>query len=362
MSDELPDRVRKGRGAVSNRVGRFEAHARARVDDGWGVPDGEDADPPPLATVLGVDASRTILTTNDSPDIPFERSINPYKGCEHGCIYCFARPTHAYLGLSPGLDFETRIFWKPNGPDLLEKALRAPGYTPQMIALGANTDPYQPVERRLGLTRRLLEVLAAHNHPVGIITKSALVLRDLDILAPMSAKGLVTVCLSVTTLDRELARRMEPRASTPARRIAALRELSAAGVRTAVLASPMIPSLTDHELERILEAGAEAGATAANYILLRLPREIADLFDEWLRAHAPDRAERVLSLIRQSRDGELYRGRFGERMSGTGPYAALLARRFDLACKRLGLNKRRWDLRTDLFAPPPRPGDQMRLL
>jgi DNA repair photolyase len=360
MVDLLPDRPRKGRGAVSNRSGRFEAVARIRTDDGWTADPEED--PPAVATTLTVDASRTIVTRNESPDVPFDRSINPYKGCEHGCVYCFARPTHAYLGLSPGLDFETRLFWKPDAPTLLDRELRRAGYEPRTLALGANTDAYQPVERDLRLTRRIIEVLSAFRHPFGIITKSALVLRDLDLIAPMAAEGLAGVSVSVTTLDRDLARRMEPRASTPAKRLEAIRRLADAGVPVAILASPMIPALNDHELEAILAAGAEAGATAANTILLRLPLELAGLFEEWLRTHVPDRADRVLSLIRQSRGGSLYRSAFGERMAGTGPHADLLRARFRAAVRRYGLGGRRWDLRTDLFRVPPAAGDQMSFL
>ena len=361
MVDEIPDRPLKGRGAVSNRSGRFEAAARVAVDDGWGSP--ADPDLPPLRTTLGVDSARSVIARNDSPDIPFDQSVNPYRGCEHGCVYCFARPSHAYLGLSPGLDFETRLFHKPEAPALLERELRAPGYRCQPLALGANTDPYQPIERELRLTRRILEVLSDFNQPVVLITKSALVARDIDLLASMAERRLARVCLSLTTLDPDLARRLEPRAATPARRIETLRRLSEAGIPTAVLTSPMIPGLTDHELERILEAAAAAGARAASYILLRLPREIADLFQEWLRAHAPDRAGRVLSLLRQSRGGALYRSEFGTRMRGEGPVADLLARRFKLACARLGLDQRRFDgLDCSRFRPPPRPGDQLALL
>ncbi|HYG86035.1 MAG TPA: PA0069 family radical SAM protein [Azospirillum sp.] len=360
MVDELPDRARKGRGAVSNRSGRYERHARVAVDDGWQTP--EEDDPPPLRTTLSVDSSRTILSRNDSPDIPFDRSINPYRGCEHGCIYCFARPTHAYLGLSPGLDFETKLFHKPNAPELLVKELRAKGYKPTTLALGANTDPYQPVERELKLTRRILEVLDAANHPVALVSKSALVLRDLDILAGMAKRNLVHVCISLTTLDRGLARRMEPRAATPPRRLEVIRTLAQADVPVAVLASPMIPGLTDHELEAILEAAAEAGARGASYILVRLPLEIAPLFEEWLRTNAPQRADRVLGLIRQCRGGALNQSGFGKRMSGQGPYAELLARRFRLAAGRLGLDGRWLPLDTTAFRPPPLPGNQLPLL
>jgi DNA repair photolyase len=363
MTDALPDSPRKGRGAVSNRAGRYERLAAVRVDDGWGPPpDGEERQPERLETTLLVDSARTVITRNDSPDVPFDRSINPYRGCEHGCVYCFARPTHARLGLSPGLDFETKLFHKPEAPALLERELRRQGYRPAPIALGANTDPYQPVERTLGLTRAVLKVLADFEHPVGAITKSALVARDLDILTPMAERRLATVCVSVTTLDRDLARRMEPRAATPQRRLETVRRLSEAGVPVAVLASPMIPGLNDHELEGILEAAAEAGAVRANYILLRLPLEIADLFAEWLEAHAPNRAKRVLSLIRQSRGGRLYRSEFGSRMKGEGVHADLLAARFRRAVRRFGLDGPSWELDTGRFRSPPRPGDQLALL
>nr|WP_029009887.1 PA0069 family radical SAM protein [Azospirillum halopraeferens] len=357
--DELPDRAHKGRGAVGNPDGRFERQTRVAADDGWGS--ACDPDLPPLRTTLTVDTSRTVLARNESPDVPFDRSLNPYRGCEHGCIYCFARPSHAYLGLSPGLDFETRLFHKPDAPALLERELRAKGYRPQTIALGANTDPYQPVERRLGLTRRILEVLDRFEHPVGIVTKSDLVLRDIDLLSGMAARRLVHVCVSVTTLDRDLARRMEPRAPTPARRLDAIRRLAGAGVPVAVLVSPVVPGLTDHEMETILEAAADAGARGANTILIRLPRELGPLFDAWLHEHAPERAERVLSLIRDCRGGALYESGFGRRMTGRGAYAAMLSRRFALACRRLGLGERWGGLDTGRFRPPPAPGDQLSL-
>lgn len=356
MVDELPDQARKGRGAISNRTGRYEPLQRVRIDDGWHhhLEEEEDAEPR-LATTLTPDTSRTLIAYNDSPDIPFDRSINPYRGCEHGCIYCYARPSHAYLGLSPGLDFESRLFFKPDAPELLDRELRARGYVPAPVALGANTDPYQPVERDLKLTRRILEVLAAFNHPVSVVTKSALIVRDLDLLAPMAERGLVAVGISVTTLNRDLARRLEPRAPTPPRRLATIRALAEAGVPVAVMAAPMIPGLNDMELEAILEAAAEAGAGAAGYVLLRLPLEIKDLFEEWLRTHTPQRAERVLRLIRDSRGGALYQAGFGRRMTGAGPYAELLAQRFRLACRRLGLDRRRWTLDSSRFRPPPAP-------
>jgi len=356
---EPPARPRKGRGAVSNETGRFEPERRSLADDGWG-----SADEPlvPLDTVYARDTAKTVISKNDSPDIPFERSINPYRGCEHGCVYCFARPTHAYLGLSPGLDFESRIFIKEEAPELLAAELAKPGYRCTTITLGANTDPYQPVERKLGLTRRILETLARHRHPVCIVTKSALVQRDIDILAPMAKERMAAVAVSVTTLERELARRMEPRAATPGRRLETIAALSQAGIPVAVLASPMIPALNDMELERILEAGAEAGASSASYILLRLPLELAPLFEEWLGTHYPGRAAHVMSLIRQSRGGKAYQSEWGTRMRGTGPYAELLRVRFEAARKRFGLDKgRAWQLDTTRFAPPAKKGDQLAL-
>jgi DNA repair photolyase len=359
-NDELPERPRKGRGAIANPASRFDAESRVALDDGW--PAGEpDPDLPPLRTTVMADATRTIIARNDSPDIPFDQSINPYRGCEHGCIYCFARPSHAYLGFSPGLDFETRLVAKFTAPALLENELRARNYVCQPIALGTNTDPYQPIEREHRITRGILEVLSRFRNPVTIVTKSALVERDIDILAPMAQEGLARVCLTVTTLDRDLARRMEPRASTPPRRLAAIKALAAAGIPVGVLSAPMIPSLNDHEMEAILEQGRQAGATMAGYTFLRLPLELKQLFQEWLEEHAPARADRVMSLIRQSRGGALYKAEFGRRMVGEGPYAALLQKRFHLACKKLNLNTTRWQLDTSRFAPPPRPGDQLKL-
>lgn len=359
MIDELPDRARKGRGAVSNRSGRFEPYSRVAIDDGWSA--AEDDDPPPLRTTLTVDTARSIINRNQSPDIPFGASLNPYRGCEHGCIYCYARPSHAYLDLSPGLDFETRLFYKPDAPTLLEKELRGKSWRPQVIALGSNTDPYQPVERGLELTRRVLAVLADFANPVMIITKSALILRDLDILSAMAERGLVQVCISLTTLDRGLARTLEPRAASPQRRLEAIGRLSDAGVPVTIMASPMIPALNDHELESLLVAGADRGAVAANTILLRLPREVADLFVEWAETHVPDRARRILSLLRQSRGGQLYDSDFSQRMTGDGPYARLLGQRFVKTCARLGLMTEPPPLNAGLFRPPPRPGDQLSL-
>jgi len=357
MVDVLPDRARKGRGAVSNRPSRYETHDRAAVDDGWYM----EEDLPALRTTLTPDATRTIIARNRSPDVPFDRSINPYRGCEHGCIYCFARPTHAFLGMSPGLDFETRLFFKPDAARLLDAELRNPKYACDVIAMGTNTDPYQPVERGLEITRRILEVLAAFNHPVSIVTKSALVVRDLDILAPMAAKGLAQVCVSVTTLDRDLARKLEPRAATPTRRIATIRELAKAGVPAGVMAAPMIPAINDGELETILEEARAVGASSAGYILLRVPLEIKDLFREWLDTHAPNRTNRVLALLRETHGGQLYESTFGKRMRGSGEYAKLLGRRFEVAAKRLGLNERRFELDRSQFAPPSRPGTQLSL-
>jgi DNA repair photolyase len=308
------------------------------------------------------DATRTIIARNDSPDIGFDRSINPYRGCEHGCIYCFARPTHAYLGLSPGLDFETKLTAKFDAPALLERELRAKNYQCAVMAMGTNTDPYQPIEREHRITRGILQVLAAHKHPVGIVTKSALVARDIDILGPMAAEGLCTVLLSVTTLDGELARTMEPRASTPQKRLAAIAALARAGIPTGVMAAPMIPALNDNELEAILAAARDAGAQRANMTLLRLPLEIKDLFTEWLESHAPGKAKHVLSLIRQSRGGKLNDPNFHSRFVGSGAYAQMLEQRFRRACQKLGLNKTPLKLDTTKFRLPPRPGDQLALL
>ncbi len=327
----------KGRGAVSNHTPRFERQVVEAFDDGWGS---LTEDMPSLRTTLTRDAAKSAITYNDSPDLGFDRSINPYRGCEHGCVYCYARPSHAYLGLSPGLDFETRLMFKPDLPAILERELARPGYEVKPVALGANTDPYQPVERTQGLTRQVLEVLERFGHPVTIITKSAGVLRDADILARMARRNLARVCLSITTLDARLARAMEPRASSPMRRLEAVRALTAQGIPAAVLAAPMIPGINDAELERILEASARAGASSAGYVLLRLPLELRQIFEEWLLQHYPDRAARVLALLRQTRGGKLYDPRFGQRQTGEGAYAELLAQRFSLALRRLGLGRR----------------------
>ena len=351
--------ARKGRGAASNPPSRYDSAVAAACDDGWG---GLDEELPPLRTTVEDDTTRSIIARNQSPDLPFDRSINPYRGCEHGCVYCFARPTHAYLGLSPGQDFETRLFAKPNAAALLDEELRKPGYRCRVMALGTNTDPYQPIERERRITREILEVLAAHNHPVGIVTKSHLVTRDIDILGPMAAKRLARVYLSVTTLDHGLARTLEPRAATPARRLAAIKALSDAGIPTGVAVAPVIPAINDAEIEDILAAAAAAGASSALYLLLRLPLEVKDLFREWLAVHAPLKAGHVMSLVRGMRGGRDYDAQWHKRMTGTGPYAELIARRFDLAVGRLGLGVRDWSLDTSLFSPPPRRGDQLALL
>lgn len=371
----MPVQTPHHRGAISNPDGRFERHRRDRIDDGWhsgtygavtedtgnGTPqcDG-DGESPPLPTVVTTDHARTVITRNSSPDIPFDRSINPYRGCEHGCIYCFARPSHGYLGLSSGIDFETRLFAKPDAPALLDRELRQPGYRCQPIAIGTNTDPYQPVERRLGIMRGILEILAAFHHPVTITTKSALILRDIDILAAMAKNGLVSVTLSITTLDRPLARRLEPRAAVPEKRLETLGALAAASIPAGVSVAPLIPGLTDHEMERILEAATGRGANSASWLLLRLPLEVAPLFDQWLAHHFPDRRDRVLNLLRQCRGGRLNDPRFGQRFSGSGSYHAMLSGRFRIATERLRLGSRP-ELRTDLFRPPPRQGDQLSL-
>lgn len=350
---------RKGRGAVSNPDGRFESRTHEAVDDGWG---GADAELPPLRTTVGVDSARTVIARNDSPDVPFEQSINPYRGCEHGCIYCYARPSHAYLGLSPGLDFETRLFAKPDVARRLRAELARPGYRCRTIALGANTDPYQPLERRLRLTRAVVEVLAQARHPLAVVTKSALVERDLDLLADMAAQRLAAVYVSITTLDPALARGMEPRAAAPARRLELVRRVRAAGVPCGVLVAPVIPGLNDHELEAIVAAAADAGAYSARYILLRLPGEVEGLFRQWLQAHHPGRARHVLSLMRQCHGGRLNDARFGHRMRGEGPIAAVLARRFDTACRRAGLARERLELDTSRFRPPALDPAQLPLL
>jgi DNA repair photolyase len=348
---------RRGRGTASNVSGRYEPLARVAFDDGWqGL-----EELPPFKTTVTVDTTRKIITHNDSPDLSFDRSINPYRGCEHGCVYCFARPTHAYLGLSPGLDFESKLFMKPNAPELLERELSAPGYTPKTIAIGTNTDPYQPIERRYQIMRRILEVLDRAGHPVGIVTKSALVLRDLDILTRMAKRDLVKVAMSVTTLDPKLARVMEPRAATSPRRLGALRELIKAGVPASALVAPVIPAINDAEIERILEAIAETGVRHAGYVLLRLPLEIKDLFREWLMENFPDRYRHVINLIRQTRGGKDYDSTWGKRMTGSGPIAWMIGRRFEVACERLGFNLTSVKTTTQHFVPPRPPSEQLAL-
>lgn len=351
-----PD-VRRGRGATINPDGRFEPGIRIAADDGWNAQD----DLPPLKTEVSLERARTIITRNDSPDISFDRSINPYRGCEHGCVYCFARPSHAYLGLSPGLDFETKLTAKPDAVTLLEKELSAPGYEPRTMALGTNTDVYQPIERKMRITRGILEVLSRVNHPVGIVTKSALVQRDIDILAPMAALGLAKVAISITTLDPKLARTMEPRAATPARRLETIRKLTEAGIPVTVLVAPLIPALNDHEVERILDAAYAAGAREAGYVLLRLPLEVRDLMQDWLMTHHPDKYRHVMALVRSTRGGKDYDAKWGERQIGTGPYAWMMGRRFEVAAEKLGFNLKRTKLKTNLFVKKAKETAQLSL-
>jgi len=349
---------RRGRGAAINASGRFEPVSRALEDDGWNSLE----DLPAFKTEVQIEKPRSIISRNDSPDIPFDRSVNPYRGCEHGCIYCFARPTHAYMGLSAGLDFEAKLFAKPDAAKLLERELAKPGYKVRPIAIGTNTDPYQPIEKEWRIMRQILEVLKAADHPVMIVTKSAMVMRDIDILAPMAEKGLAKVGLSVTTLDRKLARLMEPRASTPSKRLEAIKALSEAGIPATVMMAPVIPALNDHEIERVLDAGKTAGATQASYVLLRLPLEVSPLFRDWLLRNYPDRYRHVMSLVRSMRGGKDYDAEFGKRMKGAGPYAWQIGRRFELAAKRLELNVGKRPLNCDLFVPPLGTGVQLSLL
>jgi DNA repair photolyase len=355
--DILADR-RRGRGAQTNISGRYETETREAFDDDWRSLE----ELPPIRTEVQVEKARKIITRNESPDISFDRSINPYRGCEHGCSYCFARPTHANMGLSPGLDFETRLFAKPDAARLLEKELAAPGYEPRTIAIGTNTDPYQPIERQWRIMRQILEVLSAANHPVGIVTKSALVARDIDILGPMAERGLAKVALSVTTLDRRLARAMEPRAATPPKRLETIQRLAEAGIPVTIMTAPIIPALNDMELERLLEAGHAAGARQAGYVLLRLPLEVSPIFREWLQANYPDRYGHVMSVMQSMRNGKDYESEWGVRQRGRGPYAWMIGRRFEVAAKRLGLNTERRKLRTDLFRPPVPLGGQLELI
>ncbi len=348
---------RRGRGARSNASSRFDGERRADFDDGWK----SLCDLPDFKTDIILETARRIITTNDSPDISFDQSINAYRGCEHGCIYCYARPTHSYLGYSAGLDFETKLIAKTNAVELLEREIAKPGYVVKPIMLGSNTDPYQPIEREQRLTRRLLEVFDRTSHPAGIVTKSALVLRDIDLLGSLASRGLVKVALSITTLDHKLARRMEPRASTPMKRMEALRRLSEAGVPTVIMTAPIIPAINDHEIETLLAGAADAGARQAGYVLLRLPLEISPLFQEWLAEEFPDRAKRVMSLVRSTRGGKDYVSDFGERQTGAGVYAAQIAHRYKIAMQKYKFNQSKLALRRDLFCPPATPSAQFSL-
>ena len=347
----------RGRGAGFDPANRYSTTETVPVDDGWGSPDEK---PEPLHTTLTVDATRSIIARNDSPDVPFDRSINPYRGCEHGCIYCYARPSHAWLGLSPGLDFESRLLYKPDAAELLRRELGARNYRAAPVALGANTDAWQPVEREQRITRGVLQVLAETRHPVTIVTQSALVERDIDLLGEMAADGLASVMVSITTLDHELARRLEPRAPGPRRRLRTIRALADAGIPTGAMVAPVIPGLTDADIERILGAAAEAGATSAGYVLLRLPHEVAPLFRDWLDRHYPEKARRVMGMVQATRGGQANDARFGSRMTGQGDFAGLVARRFALARRRLGLNDPA-ELNCDLFRPPQKDSGQMTL-
>jgi DNA repair photolyase len=348
-----------GRGATLNTEGRFATRSRTREDDGWGI---LDEPLPPLHTTVQPDHARSIIARNDSPDVPFSQSINPYRGCEHGCVYCYARPSHAHLDLSPGLDFETRLFYKRDAAALLRKALSRPGYQCSPIALGANTDPYQPIEREHQVTRSIIAVLGEFRHPLTIVTKGTGVLRDLDLLQPMAAQGLVQVMVSITSLDAAIKRTLEPRAAGPSARLKAVRQLNEAGIPTGVMVAPIIPAITDHEVEAIIAAAAAHGATDAGFVMVRLPHEVAPLFRAWLDAHYPQRATHVMSLVQQMRGGRDNDARFGSRMRGEGPYAKLIAQRFRAACRRHGLPRPDApSLRTDLFAVPPARGDQFEL-
>jgi DNA repair photolyase len=363
MLPPRPLAARKGRGAVSNIQGRYEVDARERFDDGWEQDEGEEA--APFKTVVTDEYAKTILTRNASPDVPFNVSLNPYRGCEHGCIYCFARPTHSYLGLSPGLDFESRLFAKVNAAELLRRELARPGYVPEHIAIGVNTDAYQPCERQRGITRQVLEVLHECQHPVGLITKSSLIERDIDLLAPMAAKGLACAAITLTTLDPEISRTLEPRAAAPARRLRAIRTLTEAGIPVSVSVAPIIPFVTEPEIEKILEAAREAGAVGAHYVVLRLPWEVNPLFQEWLEAHFPERAQRVMNRVRDLRGGKDYDSDFSKRMHGEGVWADLIRQRFSKTVERLGMGGLRGRFeRLDVsqfrkpLVVPPAPGKQ----
>ena len=347
----------RARGAASNGAGRFEPYETLRESDGWDLPEDERL----LRTEVSEERPRSVVTRNDSPDLPFDRSLNPYRGCEHGCIYCFARPSHGYLGLSAGLDFETRLVARPTAPEVLERELSRRAYVPAVLAIGTNTDPYQPIEARYRIMRRVLQVLSDWNHPVAIVTKGALIERDIDILSDMAGRRLASVGISVTTLDAGLSRRLEPRAPAPERRLAAIGALAAAGVPVRVMVAPVIPVLTDTELERIMEAAAAAGARAASWILLRLPHEVAPLFRDWLERHEPGRAAHVMARLREMRGGKDYDAEWGRRMRGQGPHAELFGQRFAIAARRLGLAGALPPLETARFGPPPRAGDQLSL-
>jgi DNA repair photolyase len=352
------EKIAHGRGAVSNAAGRYETLAHVNEHDGWDILEPTQR----LKTQVTLEKAKSIITRNDSPDLSFDRSVNPYRGCEHGCAYCFARPSHAYMGLSAGLDFETKLFAKPNAAALLEQELSAPNYEAKTLAIGTNTDPYQPIEREHRLMRGILEVLSKMNHPVGIVTKSALVTRDIDILAPMAAKGLAKVAISITTLDRKLSRELEPRAATPEKRLEAIRQLTAAGIPVTVLVAPVIPGINDAEIEAILAAAKKAGATEAGYILLRLPLEVRDIFREWLLTYAPGKLRHVMSLVQSTRGGKDYDSSWEQRQTGTGPFAWMIGRRVQIAIDQLGYNRKRLKLRTDMFIKPERKGDQLSLL
>ncbi len=347
----------RGRGATSNPAVRFDSVIAEHVDDGWDI----EEERPVLRTQVRLERPRRVISKNTSPDLSFDRSINPYRGCEHGCIYCFARPSHAYLGLSPGLDFETQLVARPDAPELLTEELRNPRYKPAMIAIGTNTDPYQPIEKEHKIMRGLLQVLSGFNHPVGIVTKGVMIERDIDILRPMAAKGLVRVGISITTLENKTSRAMEPRVPLPARRLQTIRRLTDAGIPVRVMVSPIVPALTDHELEAILTAAAKAGATAASTIVLRLPREVSGLFQDWLARAYPDRAARIMGRVRELHGGKDYDPAFGSRMRGQGKWADLIHQRARLTMSKLGLSRDLAPLRTDLFKVPPMAGDQMDL-
>ena len=355
-SPELRRGEAKGRGALTNHVGRFEPYARVTVDDGW-----ERPEEGMLRTEVAEEVPRTVISRNTSPDVPFDRSINPYRGCEHGCIYCFARPGHAWLGLSPGQDFESRLIARPTAPQVLEAELRKPRYRAQTLAIGTYTDPYQPIEKTYGIMREILGVLRDFRHPVGIVTKGSLIERDIDILRDLAADGLVRVGVSVTTLDPKISRLMEPRVPSPKRRLQVIERLAQAGIPVGVAASPLIPALTDHELEGILQAGRDAGATSATSIMLRLPAEVAPLFEDWVHVHFPDRAARILGRVRELHGGKLYEAKFGQRMTGQGIWAQQMKQRLSIARTRLGMDGLRMPLRCDLFKLPPRKGDQLSL-